>query len=271
MGMALADPSHGSDCATIRDIDGTFHIIFENWDPINARERSWDSPLAGHAVSPDGVHDFTIVAPAVDQRTIPTGEVKTYNHPHWVKEDPANYKTNVAEYQVHSPNQEAFGDWAAICVGGQYYLFGDYDPEHGKPMSVAWFTSTSLDKQFEFCGSVGKGHPDPDIAFAEGKFYLATQQKVDFISPGPWVESVETRVGVDTDNDGVVDSWGEWKSVAESYDHTPGFAKQIKKTPAAVDLSGLPDGYGFQFEVKVTDTTENESKPILDRISLTFE
>jgi len=187
MGIALNDPSHGSDCGTIRDLDGKFHIIFENWDPIHAASRSWDSPLAGHAVSPDGVNDFKILAPAVDERTKPTGETKTYKHPHWVKENPERFKTNVAEYKVHSPNQEAFGDWAAICIGGQYYLFGDYDPEHGKTMSAAWFTSSSLNKQFEFCDSVGEGHPDPDICFAEGRFYLATQQKSDFISPGPWV------------------------------------------------------------------------------------
>ena len=110
MGMALKDPSHGSDCGTIRDLDGKFHIIFENWDPIDASKRSWDSPLAGHAVSPDGINDFKILAPAVDVRTKPTGETKTYKHPHWAKEDPKNYKTNVAEYKVHEPNQEAFGD-----------------------------------------------------------------------------------------------------------------------------------------------------------------
>ncbi|MEK9985014.1 MAG: hypothetical protein VW879_09740, partial [Opitutae bacterium] len=51
MGIALNDPSHGSDCAVIRDLNGHFHIIFEEWSPINARNHSWDSPLAGHAVS----------------------------------------------------------------------------------------------------------------------------------------------------------------------------------------------------------------------------
>jgi hypothetical protein len=271
MGIALKDPSHGSDCGTIRDLDGNFHIIFENWDPIHAQSRSWDSPLAGHAVSSDGVNDFKILAPAVDERTKPTGETKTYTHPHWVKEDPKNFKTNVAEYAVHAPNQEAFGDWAAICVGGQYYLFGDYDPEHKQPMSAAWFTSSSLDKQFEFCDNVGKGHPDPDICFAEGRFYLATQQKQDFTSPGPWVEQVEARVGVDTNNDGATDQWTDWQEVKETYDYVTGFAKQVQKTTASIDLSGLPDGYGFQFEVKMKDTTENKSKPILDKVTLQIE
>jgi len=58
--------------------------------------------------------------------------------------------------------------------------------------------------------------------------------------------------------------------VSESYDHVPGFAKQVSKTPASLDLSGLPEGVGFRFEVKLADTTKNDSKPILDRVELTF-
>ena len=54
-GKVLSDPSHGSDSGFIRDLEGNFHVIFENWNPINASKRAWDSPLAGHAVSPDGV------------------------------------------------------------------------------------------------------------------------------------------------------------------------------------------------------------------------
>jgi len=272
MGIALKDPSHGSDCAVIRDEEGAFHIIFENWDPINASKRSWDSPLAGHAVSPDGIQPFKILdQPAVDERTNPTGKIGTFKHPHWVKEDPKNYKTNVAEYEIHEPNQEAFGDWASICIGGRYYLFADYDPEHGKPMSTAWFTSSDLNKQFEFCGNIGQGHPDPDVCFAEGQFYLATQQKMDFVSPGPWVETVEVRVGVDVDKDAKIDEWTDWQEVKEAYDYTPGLAKQVAKTPASLDLSGLPEGYGFQFEVRMTDTTENRSKPVIDAVTLSFE
>ena len=73
-------------------------------------------------------------------------------------------------------------------------------------MSVGWFTSGSIDEPFQWCSNVGEGHPDPDIMFAQGKFYLATQQNLDFVSPGPWVEDVEVRVGVDIDAvfDGVV-------------------------------------------------------------------
>ena len=122
-----------------------------------------------------------------------------------------------------------------------------------------------------FCGELGQGHPDPDIMFAEGKFYLATQMKTDYVSPGPWVEDVEVRVGVDTDNDGKIDHWSEGQKVKEEYDYIKGFSKQIKKIPASMDLSKLPAGYGFQFEVKLTDSTENSSKPILDSITLRFK
>ncbi|WDI41623.1 hypothetical protein [Bremerella sp. P1] len=270
MGIAVRDPSHGSDAGFIRDLQGNMHVIIEDWSPINASKRSWDSPLAGHAVSGNGITDFKFGKPPVDMRTKPTGEIATYKHPHWAKEDPKNFKTNIAQYNVHEPEQEAFGDWAAICIGGQYYLFGDYDPVGGHQMSVGWFTSPSIDQQFTWCDHIGNGHPDPDIAFAEGQFYLATQQKTDFVSPGPWVETVEVRVGVDTDDDGKIDQWTGWTEVQEKYDYTPGFSKQIAKTPAELDLSGLPAGYGFQIEMRLTDSTENKSKPIIESMTVAF-
>ena len=270
MGIAVKDPSHGSDAGFIRDLDGKMHVIIEDWSPISANKRSWDSPLAAHAVSSNGIDGFVFQKPAVDNRTKPTGKIGTYKHPHWVKEDPANYKTNVAEYEIHEPEQEAYGDWAAICVGGQYYLFGDYDPAGGHQMSVGWFTSPSIDEPFTWCDKIGTGHPDPDIAFAEGQFYLATQQKMDFVSTGPWVETVEARVGVDTNNDASIDRWTDWSEIKESYDYIPNFAKQIAKTPATLDLSKLPAGYGFQVELRLTDSTENKSKPIIERINLSF-
>ena len=79
------------------------------------------------------------------------------------------------------------------------------------------------------------------------------------------------RVGVDSDKDGEVNQWSDWQEVKESYDHTSGFSKQVAKTPAKLDLSKLPEGYGFQFEVRINDSTENESKPILDRVELAFD
>jgi hypothetical protein len=97
-----------------------------------------------------------------------------------------------------------------------------------------------------------------------------TQQKNDYTSPGPWVEQVEVRVGVDTDNDGGVDQWTDWNAVQETYDYAKGFAKHVDKTPASMDLSSLPKGFGFQFEVRMKDTTANKSKPILDRIAIEF-
>lgn len=270
MGIAVKDPSHGSDAGFIRDLNGNMHVIIEDWSPINASKRSWDSPLAGHAVSPNGLNGFEFKKPPVDNRTKPTGKIATYKHPHWAKEDPKNFKTNIAEYNVHEPEQEAYGDWAAICIGGQYYLFGDYDPIGGHQMSVGWFTSPSIDEKFTWCDKIGTGHPDPDIAFAEGKFYLATQQKTDFVSPGPWVETVEARVGVDTDNDDKIDQWTDWTEIKESYDYIPGFSKQIARKPAQLDLSKLPAGYGFQIQLKLTDSTENKSKPIIEQMSMSF-
>lgn len=268
MGLAFADPSHGSDCSFIRDKQGNFHVIYEDWSPISANKRSWDSPLAGHAISKDGMKDFKILPPAVDNRTKPTGEIGTYKHPHWLQHP--DFKTNIAEYNIHEPEQEAYGDWAAICIGDQYYIFGDYDPVGGHDMSTCWFTTDSLDKPFKWCDHIGNGHPDPDICFAEGKFYLATQQSTDYISTGPWVEQVEVRVGVDTDNDQKIDHWSQWGIVSESYDYTPGFAKQIQRKAASMNLTQLPEGYGFQFEFKLTDTTENKSKPTLDKVRLSF-
>ncbi|WP_166822786.1 hypothetical protein [Thalassoroseus pseudoceratinae] len=271
MGIAVKDPSHGSDAGFIRDLQGNMHVIIEDWSPINASKRSWDSPLAGHAVSPNGIDGFKFKEPPVDNRTKSTGKIATYKHPHWAKEDPKNFKTNIAEYEVHEPEQEAYGDWAAICIGGQYYLFGDYDPIGGHQMSVGWFTSSSIDEPFTWCDKIGNGHPDPDIAFAEGQFYLATQQKTDFVSPGPWVETVEARVGVDTDKNGQVNEWTKWTELNEHYDYIPGFSKQIARTPAELDLSSLPAGYGFQIQLRLTDSTANKSKPIIETMRLTFE
>lgn len=288
MGLAFADPSLGSDCSFIRDEKGHFHVIYEDWTPVNARRQAYDSPLAGHAVSKDGMKDFKILKPAIDHRTKPTGKTATYKlhsnqHPKSYKDAPIkarlpakNYE--VATYNVHAPKQNAYGDWASIRIGTRYYLFGDFEPAkhdptkgHKQQMSVCRFTSTSLDKEFEFCGNVGEGHPDPDICFAEGRFYLATQQPTDFVSPGPWVEKVEARVGVDTANDGKVDQWSKWQSVKEGYGYTKGFAKHVTKTAAALDLFELPEGYGFQFEFKMTDTTANKSKPIMDKVTLEFQ
>lgn len=268
MGLAFRDPSHGSDCAVIRDLEGRFHVIYEDWSPINARQHSWDSPLAGHAVSARGTGDFEILPPAVDLRTQPTGTTATYRHPHWKKHP--DWDTDIAEYQVHKPTQDAFGDWAAICIGTQYYLFCDYHPA-GEKIRLGWFTSDSIDKPFSLCGELGQGHPDPDIMFAEGKFYLITQMKTDYVSPGPWVNSVEVRVGVDTSRDGKADTWTDWEEVSERYDYIEGFAKQIRRLPAMVNMGQLPPCYGICFEIRISDVTANDSKPILDTVTVSFE
>ncbi|MBC8280038.1 MAG: hypothetical protein H8E48_04555 [Chloroflexi bacterium] len=268
VGLAFKDPSDGSDCAVIRDLQGRFHVIYEDWSPINARNHSWDSPLGGHAVSKNGTGNFTILPPAVDERTKPTGKVAEYLHPHW-KQHP-DWDSNVARYNVHEPEQNAYGDWSAICIGEQYYLFCDFHPAHDG-IRVGWFTSSSLDKPFSFCGEIGRGHPDPDILFAEGRFYLVTQMKKDYSSPGPWVEKVEARVGVDTDGDTTIDVWTDWREVKERYNYIKGFSKQVERVPASIDVSELPAGFGFCFDLRAEDATKNKSKPILDSVHMAFE
>jgi len=91
------------------------------------------------------------------------------------------------------------------------------------------------------------------------------------VSPGPWVETVTARVGVDVNQDGQVDEWSDWQQVQESYHYIPGFSRQVAKTPAALDLSSLPAGYGFQVEFKIEDSTENKSKPIIESLELVYE
>jgi len=278
-GLVFDDPSDGSDCGFIRDLEGHFHVIHEDWSPVDPQQHGFDSPLAGHAVSKDGLKNFKILKPAVDERTTGTGVFKYPQKQFRWKRGPASdenpkWKTYNPTYEVHTPEQNAYGDWAAISIGGQYYLFGDYDPaktnKHKKGMSTAWFTSNSLDTKFTFCDHIGNGHPDPAICFAEGRFYLATQQETDFVSDGPWVEKVTIRVGVDTNNDGKVEQWTQWSEIKEKYDYIKGFSKQISREPAGIDLSELPKGYAFFVEVKLLDTTENKSKPIIDEIEIEF-
>jgi hypothetical protein len=37
-----------------------------------------------------------------------------------------------------------------------------------------------------------------------------------------------------------------------------------------MDLSDLPGGYGFQIELKISDSTENKSKPMVESLQLSF-
>ncbi|MDQ8197869.1 hypothetical protein QEH56_06910 [Pelagicoccus enzymogenes] len=261
LGMVFSDPSHGSDCSILRDIDGRFHLIYENWDHIDARQHSWDAPVAGHAVSPDGINDFQILDYAVDNRTKPTGRFATFTHP---------FNPEIMRYEIHEPEQNAYGDWTNIRIGDQYYLFCDYHPAHDKIRIGRW-TSDSLDKQFIWCGELGMGHPDPTIGFAEGKFYLLQQRgDTDFVSPGPWVEGVTARVGVDTDNDGKIDQWTEWQDISETYNLRPGFSRVVDKTPAAIDLTSLPAGYGHSFEFRTEDLPKQVARPKMKSITLEF-
>ncbi|WP_139958668.1 glycoside hydrolase family protein [Flavicella sediminum] len=265
IGMVFNDPTHGSDCAVLRDEDEMFHLIYENWDYNNARKHSWDAPVGGHAISKDGIHDFKIVPPAVDERTTSTGSYATFLHPYKAE----NYTT--MKYEVYEPEQNAYGDWTAIKIGKQYYLFGDNDPAGGR-IKVGKFTSDSMSKTFTYCGEFGMGHPDPTIAFAEGQFYLLQQQgKVDFVSPGPWVPGVEARVGVDTNNDGKINQWTDWNVVAESYQHKKGFARVVAVEEATIDVSKLPAAYGVRFEYRTKAVANKKELIQMKSILLSFE
>jgi len=261
MGMVFNDPSHGSDIAIFRDEDGSFHIIYEDWTPINAQTHSWDSPLAGHTSSPDGIAGFKPHEHPypIDHRTNPTGKI-------------GSYRQGRQKYEIHEPEQNAYGDYTMIKVGGQYYLFCDFDSaEHGKSMRIGRFTSGDLYKEFTWAGEIGEGfHPDPSVGFAEGQFYIIMQQKTDFVSPGPWVDGVEVRVGVDEDGDGQTDEWTPWQRIKESYAQKPGFARIVDVTPASMNLSSLPAGKGVQFEFRTEQLGENKVQPIIDSVEIEY-
>jgi len=61
MGLAFDDASDGSGCTVIRDLEGNFHIIAQDWSPINASTHAWDSPLEIHGISADGIGSIKIV------------------------------------------------------------------------------------------------------------------------------------------------------------------------------------------------------------------
>ena len=263
-GRVLDDPTHGSDSAVFRDEDGTFHVIFENWDFNNPQTHSWDAPVAGHAVSPDGIQPFKILDHfPVDERTKPTDKTGTYKH--------SSGKGKRFEYQIHEPEQNAFGDWTAIKVGKQYYLFCDYD-QVGGHIKIGKFTSDSLNKRFQFRGGFGNGHPDPSIGFAEGQFYLIQQRgNVDYISPGPWVPGVEARIGVDASGDGQIDHWTAWQEVNESYEQKPGFARVVDRNLASLSAKELPAGFGFAFAYRTKANERHVAKVVMDQVEMTFE
>ena len=262
-GVVYVDPTNGSDISVFRDdADDRFHIIYEDWSPILARVNSWDSPLAGHVSSPDGITGFRFGdhPNVIDHRTTPTGDFGSYEHP----------QQGTLIYEIHEPAQDAYGDWTTIKVGSQYYLFADYHPA-GDSIRLGRFTSSSLEnEELQLIGELGNGHPDPTVAFAEGQFYLVTQQSTDYVSPGPWVNGVSARVGVDIDGNGTIDQRTAWQTIQETYDHKTGYARVVDVDDARLNLASLPSGFGFQFEFRVDNSVVANVSPLMDSVTMTF-
>ena len=263
-GEVLDNESHGSDMAAFRDLDGSFHIIYEDWSAINARQHSWDSQYAGHTSSPDGINGFTAHehTPPIDRRGNPTGQILQYNHPN-----------GTYQYEVHDGSLDAWGDYELIRVGDTYYLFADDHPE-GSGIGLGYWYSDDLYGEFTYGGKIRDGmHPDPTAGFAEGEFVMfvqgpATGAGQDLTSSGPWVDGVEAQAGVDTDGDGEIDVWTEWQDVSEQYSRIDGFAKAYAVDPADLDLSGLPDGFGIQFRIRTNDTAAVFDSVIVESTTL---
>lgn len=271
VGLVFEDPSHGSDPAIFRDEDGTFHLIYEDWSPVNPKEHHFDSPLAGHSKSPDGIHGFVphVYPPPIDERTTPTGEIRSYEpHPTQLIEgtDLGPY-----EYEVHEPKQNAYGDYEMIKVGNQYYLFSDYVPnESEKTMRIGRWRSNDITTKFIWSGEIGENlHPDPTVGFAENKFYLITQAEHDFVSEGPWVDGVELRVGVDINGDDVIDNWSDYVQIKELYSKNSCYAKVVNVVPAKATLPDLEAAYGFSIQIRLH--SKNGFFPVIDSMNLIFQ
>ena len=249
----------GSDMAMFRNLDGVFHMVHEDWSIIFARHHSWDSQLAGHSSSFDGINGFVynehprIIEepgnPVLDGDGNPTFATATHPNRDYI-------------YQVHD-RLDAWGDYEMIRVGDYYYLFCDDHPENGN-IGLGYWYSDDIDGEFIYGGKIKDDfHPDPGVMFAEGEFHLFVQRSQDFSSTGPWVDGVEAQAGVDTDGDGVVDEWTEYQTVNESYFHIEGFAKAYGANDATLDLSSLPEGYGLQIRFRASNTLA-----VLDSIAL---
>jgi len=277
--LVFKRPSLGSDACIFRDEDGTFHTIYEDWTPLHAGKHSWDSPLAGHADSPDGIngfkhHEFPY---PIDERTKATGKTATYpaHNSHYYAEDRERKKETgkplLTEYEVHEPDQDAYGDYSMVKVGKWYYLVCDYHPskQKKKKMCIGRWRTDDLSKPFVWCGSIGNNmHPDPTIGFAEGKFYILVQRKGnDYVSDGPWVDGVEVRAGVDTNGNGKINQWTDFQKIKETYAQKKGFARIVETTPATLDLSGLPAATAFQLEFR-TKKTADGFQPIIDAVEV---
>ena len=262
----------GSDNCVFRDpSDGQFHIIHENWSRQNAEQFSFDSNIASHAISPDGITGF-VFDEGVRPINVPGNlitEAEATDDDSFTQRN-GNVQTIEIDGDLfhvgNHPNRQhlfrltdqlqAWGDWTMIKVGEIYYLFADDDQEDG--IGLGYWYGDSLEAEFTYGGRLRDGlHPDPGVGFGEGNFVMMLQSTDgdnvfgnDLLSHGPWVQGIEAQAGVDVDGDGQIDEWTDWQGVSESYSQIPGYSKAFDVQEAMLDTSSLPSGYGFSFRLR---------------------
>lgn len=263
----------GSDNTVFRDpADGQFHMIHEDWSHHNAERYRWDSNIAGHAVSPDGINDFIFGEAARpiflpgnyitrEQATDSSSYTQLSGNVETVELNGIEYFVGNHPERLHlfrlTDQLHAWGDYSMIKVGEIYYLFVDDDsPSEG--IGLGYWYGDSLNEEFTYGGRIVDGiHPDPGAGFAEGNFLMMIQGNDndaifgnDLLSSGPWAEGIEAQAGVDTDGDGLIDAWSDWQAVSEEYSRIEGYAKAFGVEEAVLDMSTLPAGYGVAFRLR---------------------
>ncbi len=287
----------GSDNTVFRDpADGQFHMIHEDWSHHNAQRYRWDSNIAGHAVSPDGINGFVfgeaprpIFLPGnyitQEEATDTNSFTQLNGNVETVELDGIEYFVGYHPERFHlfrlTDQLHAWGDYSMIKVGETYYLFVDDDsPSEG--IGLGYWYGDSLNEEFTYGGRIVDGvHPDPGAGFAEGNFLMMIQGNDndeifgnDLLSSGPWVEGIEAQAGVDVDGDGLIDEWTPWQPVSEEYSRIEGFTKAYGVEEAMLDMSSLPAGYGVSFRLRsesgnvAFDNIEISSVPELIEILL---
>ena len=130
------------------------------------------------------------------------------------------------------------------------------------------FTSTATGFAIDDDNDLGSG-PMLFVRRSDGNLGVGTATPVGTLSLSDQNPNIRFD-DEDTSNNGEIDQWTKWSEMKESYEYIDGFSKQIKKIPAKINLTGLPEANGFQVEVKLSDITSNSSKPLIESMDLSF-